>query len=227
VNDEVRKPILASALCMLALAPLAIAAYTIGPTAHVDGSLLLRLARLDEGAGQTLADGFAHLGDWPSIVAMVMILVGVAYALGRRRQALAALVLVAGANVTTEVLKHLLAHSRFEVDFAGFHQPWADAFPSGHTTGAASVAAALVLVVPPRARPIAAACGAAFAGLVGVSMVIIQAHYPSDVLGGVLVVASWSFAVIAGLRLTRPRGPASPPREETRPASGRFAISLE
>ena len=60
-----------------------------------------------------------------------------------------------------------------------------------------------------------------------IAVVVIQWHYPSDVVGGILVVSSWTFAVIAGLRLLRPRGSDGPPRERRETASGRFAVSLQ
>jgi len=84
----------------------------------------------------------------------------------------------------------------------------------------------VVLVVPPRFRPLAAAAGVAFTAAVSLGVVVIKAHYPSDVLGGLLVVGAWTFAAIAALRLLRRRGPDSPPHEQRETASGQVAVSL-
>jgi membrane-associated phospholipid phosphatase len=198
-------------------------AYSFGPSARLDRSILVRLGS-HEGHGHQLASAVAHLSD-PLPFFLILVAIVLLGLLARRfAETVAALALVAGANLTTQVLKHLLEHSRFDLQY-GLHQPLAEAFPSGHATAAASLAAALVLVAPPRLRPLAALLGAAFTAAVGVAVVTIQWHYPSDVIGGVLVVASWTFATVAALRLLRPRRPDSAPREEGETPSRRLAIS--
>jgi len=62
----------------------------------------------------------------------------------------------------------------------------------------------------------------AAAALVGASVVVIEWHFPSDVLGGILVAAGWGFAAVAALRLARPPGPAAPAQ-----SSRRFAIAVK
>jgi membrane-associated phospholipid phosphatase len=116
----------------------------------------------------------------------------------RRRWGLAACAagLLIGANVTTRVLKLWLL-DRPELG----HGPIANTLPSGHTTAAASVAASVLLVVPPRARPWAAVLGAGYAGATGVSTLIGQWHRPSDVLAGLLVVLAWGALACAVLAL--------------------------
>jgi membrane-associated phospholipid phosphatase len=223
---DVRAPIIGSAISALLLLPLALLAYSVGPTARLDRSILVHLDRPNGARGHELASLVAHLSDPLPFIAILAAIVLVGLLARRGRETAAAIVLVAGANLTTQVLKHLLSHSRFEIQY-GLHQPLAEAFPSGHTTAAASLAVALLLVVPPRLRPLAAGAGAAFTAAVGIAVVVIQWHYPSDVLGALLVVASWSLAVIAGLRLLRPRDPDSPPRAKRETSSERFAVSLQ
>lgn len=225
MRRDVRAPILGSALCALLLAPLALLAYSVGPTARLDRSLLVRLDRPEGSRAHEVASAIAHLADPLPFLVILGAIVAIGIAARRTRETAAALVLVAGANLTTQVLKHLLQHSRFDIQY-GLHQPLSEAFPSGHATAAASLAVALVLVVPPRLRPLAAGVSAAFAAAVGIAVIVVQWHYPSDVLGGLLVVASWAFAVVAALRLLRPRDPDLPPQREGERASGRFAISL-
>ncbi|MGD9734676.1 MAG: phosphatase PAP2 family protein [Solirubrobacterales bacterium] len=226
MRSDVRAPIAASIVSALLLAPLALLAYWIGPTARLDRSLLVHLDRPDGSRSHELFSQVAHLCDPLPFALILAAIVAIGVGARRIRETVVALVLVAGATLTTQVLKQLLDHSRFEIQY-GLHQPLSDAFPSGHATAAAALAAALLLVVPPRLRPLAAGAGAAFAGAVGIAVVVIQWHYPSDVVGGLLVVASWTFAAIAALRLLSPRGPEGPPRERSETASGRFAVSLQ
>ncbi len=200
------EPFLASALCAAAVAPLAVAAYTVGPTSRLDARLFEHLGATSGSGAFELAEAFARLGDLGPLLAMLGLCVWLGLHFGRRREALAAVVVVAGANLTTQLLKHLLARPRFQLNF-GFHQPWADAFPSGHTTAAAAIAAALLLVTPPHLRRYALLAAAALAGSVGLAVVVNQWHYPSDVVGGYLVVASWALAAVGVLRLLGPRVP--------------------
>jgi membrane-associated phospholipid phosphatase len=117
-------------------------------------------------------------------------------ALARGRWWLAAQVaiLVAGSNLTTQVLKHAVLDRPALLDV-----PRADinTLPSGHTTVAASVAAGLLIAVPRRWRPVVAVAGAAYTGATGVSTLIGQWHRPSDVVAAILVVLAWGAAVCA------------------------------
>ncbi len=115
----------------------------------------------------------------------------------RRRVVLAVqvAVLMGGANLTTQVLKRWVL-DRPDV---GIGDHLLATLPSGHTTAAASVAAALVLVVPRRIRPVAAVVGAAYTVVTGVSTLVAGWHRPSDVVAAVLVVVAWAgLASVAG-----------------------------
>ncbi|MFC7879031.1 phosphatase PAP2 family protein [Isoptericola sp. NPDC057391] len=130
-------------------------------------------------------------------VAFVVAGVGVAMlvALVRRRWVLAlqVAVLVGGANVTTQVLKHGIL-DRPEL-LPGWTGP--NTLPSGHTTVAASVSVALLLVTPRAWRPVVAVLGAAYTAATGVSTLVGQWHRPSDVVAALLVVLAWGAAVCA------------------------------
>lgn len=120
----------------------------------------------------------------------------VVLALARGRWWLAAQVaiLVAGSNLTTQVLKHVVLDRPALLDV-----PRADinTLPSGHTTVAASIAAGLLIAVPRRWRPVVAVAGAAYTAATGVSTLVGQWHRPSDVVAAVLVVLAWSAGVCA------------------------------
>jgi membrane-associated phospholipid phosphatase len=132
------------------------------------------------------------------------VLVAVLIAVVRRRWMLAAQVgvIMAGANLTTELLKlHVIDRPRLGVSGPAFNT-----LPSGHTTAAASVSAVVVFVVPPRVRPWAAAFGALYTAATGVSTLVGQWHRTSDVVAGILVVLGWS-ALACALMAWRARAP--------------------
>ncbi|MFD2026870.1 phosphatase PAP2 family protein [Promicromonospora aerolata] len=122
--------------------------------------------------------------------------VAVVLALARGRWWLAAQVaiLVAGSNLTTQVLKHLVLDRPALLDVA---RADINTLPSGHTTVAASVAAGLLIAVPRRWRPVVAVAGAGYTAATGVSTLIGQWHRPSDVVAAVLVVLAWGAGVCA------------------------------
>ena len=126
-------------------------------------------------------------------------IIAVALVRGRAAQALAAATVLLGANVTTKVLKPVLG----ALDPLGGEAVRAlpASFPSGHATVAMSIGLALVLVVPPAARLLAAALGAGYAAAIGVALLALSFHYPSDVVGGYLVATAWAAAAAGALRL--------------------------
>lgn len=142
------------------------------------------------------------LGDLGALLPLLAIACGIALARHRLRAALAAVFVVAGANLTTQLFKALLAHPRLQT-LVGVEQIGANSFPSGHTTAVASIAIAFAFVAPRDWRPAVALVGSGLVFAVGCSVMALDWHYPSDVLGGALVAAAWGFAALAGLRAMR------------------------
>lgn len=141
----------------------------------------------------------------------------------RRRVVLAVqvAVLMGGANLTTQVLKNWLL-DRPDV---GLGDHLLASLPSGHTTAAASVATALVLVVPRRVRPAAAVVGAVYTVATGVSTLVAGWHRPSDVVAAVLVVLAWTgLASVAGA-LMDPEGRSLGDPSGDRPRQTAVAVS--
>jgi membrane-associated phospholipid phosphatase len=123
---------------------------------------------------------------------------------------------ILAANVTTQVLKHALAVQR---PYPADHYMGPVAWPSGHTTAIVSLLLGLVIVLPARLRPPVAALGGGIALLALGSIILLGFHYPSDVLGGVLVASAWSavaLAVSGGGQAPR----AAPSRPRSRTATG-------
>ena len=184
-------------------------AYEVGPAQWLDAAAL---------------DGFATLGDAPRVFAAAN---DVAHAfdpepyavftgavllfalLARKfRQAVAAAVLIAGANVSSQLLKPALAHPR-EVDgWNHVHELQAAAFPSGHATAAMAVALAAVLVAPHAWRPLTALVSGAAVLVVSICLVVLNWHFPSDVVGGHLLATTWCLVALAGLSFANRRWPA-------------------
>jgi membrane-associated phospholipid phosphatase len=216
MSRSVRRPLFASFACAAAIAPLAVMAYSLGPAQRLDLSVFLDLRR-ESGPAHALGAALVNLGDLASLLVLLAAVCVLALCFGRRREALAAVVLVGGANITTQGLKTVLEHARTKTFEHGFEMPWATSFPSGHTTAAASIAVALLLVVPATYRLVAATVGLALTAAVGISVVVLGWHYPSDVLGGLLVVGTWGFAAMAWLRSKARREGAAAAAHGSRP----------
>lgn len=110
------------------------------------------------------------------------------------------------ANFTTQMMKLVLAHPRLQ-GALGASYPIEIGYPSGHTTGALSLAFAFWVTAPPRWRGWAALAGLTYAAAVGLGVVVAGWHFISDVLGAILVVGFWAALALAALvagRLERP-----------------------
>jgi membrane-associated phospholipid phosphatase len=224
MTRNVKAPLLAAFACALAIVPLAVVSYSYGPAETFDRHLMFDLHR-EVGFGYTFSAAFVNLGDLASLLIMLAAVCAIGFGFGRRREVLAAVVLVAGANVTTQVLKVVLEHTRSKAWEHGLSMPWSTSFPSGHTTAAASIAVALLLVVPAAYRLLAAGVGAALTASVGLAVVVLAWHYPSDVVGALLVVATWGLCAVAYLRQRRARDVAIRARRPER--RQRLAVSTD
>jgi membrane-associated phospholipid phosphatase len=177
-------------------------AYLSPAARHFDASALQGLV-VPDGRGATLATRIAQLGDPVPIALIAIGLTLVALLRGSPRIAVAVLVLVGATSVSSQLLKALLAYPRD----AGLG---AAAFPSGHATAAMTVALCGVLVAPARLRVLAGVVGIAFALGVGLGVISLAWHYPSDVVAGYLLAAGWTFAVVSGLLWLERRHPERP-----------------
>jgi membrane-associated phospholipid phosphatase len=216
VVKRVKAPLAAWIACAGALVLLALVAYGVDAAQHADATLLTKFIARDASFG-SLADVIAHLGDPLSLLVMLVVACAIALRRGKPLDALAAVTVVAGANLTTQVLKVALAHPRFQ-SVLGHDQLGPVAFPSGHATAATSIAIAFLFVVPHGWRPAVAAIGACFVAAVGCSVMVLAWHFPSDVLGGVFVASGWGFAVLAARRAVEGGGSGRPAQASSRPA---------
>ncbi|SBV30888.1 PAP2 superfamily protein [Micromonospora krabiensis] len=132
-----------------------------------------------------------------SLVVATAVIGFIALMRGRIALAITATLLIAGANVTTQLLKHGLARPDLGIDLERVYA--GNSLPSGHTTVAGSVAVALVLVLPAKVRVVGAFVGAGYAAVAGVATLSAGWHRPSDAVAAFLVVGIW--AALAGLVL--------------------------
>jgi membrane-associated phospholipid phosphatase len=192
-----RLPLLAAALCVAAFVTLLLGAYLLGPVERLDATALHGLGALRGSWADSVAHLLPHLADPLPLVVILAAICAAGWALGRRRQAIAAAALVAGANVVAQMLKVALAHPR--VQAVGVEPLGPEAFPSGHATASMSVALAAVLVAPARWRATVASLAAAYVIGVCTSILVLGWHFPSDVIGGLLVASGVFFCVVAAL----------------------------
>lgn len=157
--------------------------------------------------GGSLPDRIVQLGDPAVVIVIGAVLAGVALLRGRPRMAALVVALVGLTSVSSQVLKALLAYPRYEGAVAGAHVD-PEAFPSGHSTAAMTLALCLILVSPARLRPLAALVGSGLALAVAFSVIALGWHFPSDAVGGFLLASGWAFALLALLGVVERRLPA-------------------
>ncbi|OJX96145.1 MAG: hypothetical protein BGO96_07700 [Micrococcales bacterium 73-15] len=121
-------------------------------------------------------------------------IVAVVLALARKAfgDAVRAVVVVVGANLTTQLLKGVIERPIDDLPQATY----GNSLPSGHTTVAASVVAILLIVVGRSWRPLVALLGVLYAGATGIATLALAWHRPSDAVAAFAVVAAWSLLVL-------------------------------
>lgn len=123
-----------------------------------------------------------------SVVLAALVVLFVTLARRRWKAAGIAIAAMAAANLSTQLIKALLP----DRPDLGVNTLTLNSLPSGHSTLAASAAAAVFLVVSPRWRPAAAVVGGSYAIMAGISTLINQWHRPADVVAAFFVVAFWT-----------------------------------
>lgn len=205
-------PLLGLAACAAGFALVALIAYGVPRVEQADAAALAGLFRLESTRLDYLALLFARSADLLPWLAALTALAWCGLRWGRGRPALAAGGAALFAVALSQVLKVLLAHPRAQAVVQG-DVLGPEALPSGHTTAAMSVAVMAVLCTPPDLRRWAVGLGAVYAWGVGVCLVILAWHLPSDVAAAMLLATGCGFAslpVAARLPawLDSPRRPA-------------------
>lgn len=191
MTSTTRRPVPAATRAVLigggaVLALVALVRFALGTSAGQSADQ--RAMRTVTAGRETTLTLLSILGRVPmwAIVLLAVIAVVLAFRRHRARAAIAAVAVIAGANLTTQVLKHsLLERPDFDL---GIH----NSLPSGHVTVVVSAVAALLLVVPPGARAFVAGVGTFATGLTGLSTIVAGWHRPGDVVAALLVTLVWT-----------------------------------
>lgn len=219
--------LLAAALCTAAIVALARTAVGTASGQRLD-QLILSGAKSHSGPLSQYAQEAVGSVSLP-VIGTLLALAAVLVLIRRRLSLLVPLtVLVLGANLSTQVIKHVLV-TRQALGPGIEITP--NSFPSGHTTLAATAMIALVLASGP-ARVVLAPIGALWTVAAGLGTLVLGWHRPSDVIGAIAVAATWTFLVLAvdGLHTRRRRALAEssaghgrrrrPPQLEAAPGAG-------
>ncbi|TLM81735.1 phosphatase PAP2 family protein [Pseudarthrobacter sp. NamE2] len=162
----------------------------------IDESALVEAVAIHGPAGKA-STKFLDLLPTISLVMAAVVVLFVTVIRRRWTEAGIAVTACIGANIATQVLKDVLPARPDK----GVVTLELNSLPSGHTTLAASAAAAVFLMASPRWRPMAGFVGGTFAIASGVSTLINQWHRPADVVAAFLLVGA--FMIPAGWLIIR------------------------
>ena len=131
--------------------------------------------------GRSVLEALTWIGAPETVVAVAVLAAAVAFWRGRRRLAAITLIGPGLTGAATTLLKPVIDRTITDGELA---------FPSGHTAGAAALGlvAAIALIGVLRPRPVGAvallAASVVPAAIAGTGMVLLGAHYVTDVVGG-------------------------------------------
>ncbi len=174
-----------------------------GPQTAVDPAVLAAFAIAPLVPAARL---LTHLGDGWTVLAASILAAAWLVLHGHRRRAILVLVILASERLLVEAMK--TGFDRARPDVAGRQVAVHNmAFPSGHSANAMAVWLAIALLVTsPRLRRPAVALALAIAFVTGLCRLVLQVHWPSDVVGG------WAFGAAWTLLLVKLFGTSSPAR---------------
>jgi undecaprenyl-diphosphatase len=151
-----------------------------------------------------------NLGDKLAVVVFALVAGVMLYRSRRRRAAVVVLLGVAGAAALNLIIKSLFQRDRPEL-WERLVTETSYSFPSGHSMASSALALSLIIVMwnTKYRLPVVCILGV-YAILVGLSRLYLGVHYPTDVLAGWLVSATW-VGLVAQVVLTakRPSGKKS------------------
>lgn len=151
------------------------------------------LVDLNDAIGTTLDEPMVAVGvatDSLAIGIAAIVIAAVLVHVGRRSDALVFLAVVGTVLVLNPALKSVIGRPRPDIRFSP-ESVSSHSFPSGHAAGTAALVGAFLLVASTRrSRVVTALVGGPVLLVVAFSRLAIGVHYPSDIVGGWLWVAS-------------------------------------
>ncbi len=182
-------------------------------TTQTDQCLLRRIAEMTRRWPVAVSETVSLLATVPVLISITAV-VGASLVRNRCWADIALLIAaIVGAVLLSPLTKHLVSRVRptafFRTSATGY------SFPSGHTLNATCLALALGFILwrMPWHRAVKVAWTPAlaiYAACVGASRVVLGVHYPTDVLGGLLLGAAWSTLLITLVLAVERRWPPSP-----------------
>jgi len=157
-----------------------------------------------------LLQGASSLADPLPFAVAAGALVALAWLHAGRLLALCIALVLLAANVATQLLQPALSGSR-HVDLSATRLPDAGSWPSGHGAAAMLLALGAILVAGQRLRAVTALVGLGYALGVGIALVALDAHLPSDIVAAYLVAAVFTAAGAAAYAVLRRHAPQAEP----------------
>jgi membrane-associated phospholipid phosphatase len=195
---SIQRLLLAAFACASGTALLALLFYGSTRIASFDARVTAHFLATPDSGLDRLADFAAKLAEPAPLILIAFGLIALAVVWNRPWHLVAAGGVIVAANVTTQVMKALMAHPRLQ-GALGVSYPIEIHYPSGHTTAALASGFGLWLITPPRWRTWAAVIGGAYGLAVAAGVVIAGWHFISDVIGAAMVVGFWACLAMAAL----------------------------
>lgn len=148
----------------------------------------------------TLMRAFTTIGSTTVVVLLTIFALTLLLWKKHRAQAMLLVAVLAGTGILNQVLKFVFKRERPDfhrlIDIGGY------SFPSGHTMMAFSLYTILAYIVwrnlrSAGSRLITFLLAAGMIGMIALSRIYLGVHFPSDIVGGVLVSSVWLIASIA------------------------------
>jgi len=181
------------------------------------GLLLFRDEHLLPASSDAVADLvilITHLGDGITLLLLSLPALGWLFCKGHRRLCGIGTMAIGGLFLISPVLKPLFGRARPDL-VEHLVQVSSHSYPSGHALRSAGIYLILILLwsnfAPAGAKPVLLAAGVTVAIAVGLSRIYLGVHWPTDIIAGWIIAASWVVLWRHGLRQV---GPSMPVRRD-------------
>ncbi|MEV5508655.1 phosphatase PAP2 family protein [Streptomyces orinoci] len=200
-----RNKLVGGLVLLVALIGLGFAVKTSALTRR-DISMDEEVAAWRDGALTALAKGATHAASSTVGMALTLLIPAALWLLHRRWDAVRTLLVMGGALAVAFVVKVAVSEHRPPRRLWVIPPDNAQSFPSGHTTVAAALALAVVLLVRGPLRVLVALAGLAVTAVVAFARVYLGVHYVPDVIGGALSAVVAALLACALMELPPVRG---------------------
>jgi undecaprenyl-diphosphatase len=189
--------LVAASLALALVAYAAIAADVVegGQLSSRDDEVSEWVARSMPSWAEWIARALSWLGGWVGVTVIVTLAVLLLARRGALELGVLLVVVALGGQLLNSVSKQGYDRPRPTAG-SPVDLPTSSSFPSGHAMTGIAVFGLLGLLLarelpPARARIVAIAAGFALGGLIGASRVVLNVHFPTDVLGGAALGLAW------------------------------------